>query len=100
MGSNKNTQEQFLDQYKNTIAKLVLNVGEVFTPVIQHYGQMFKTMKITQNKQCDDLCAVKCWIPSSDTLDSFGFDTYCLHEECNCQFRLEELTNIELIEFI
>ena len=90
--SCKNIRQALADVYKNTGAKLVLNFGTAFAPVIENFGDLME--ELNANEYCDQECAVKCWEPE-EFFDGnmFGFDSYCLKQECGCTFRFAEIEN-------
>ena len=67
--------------YKNAGAKLILNFGRFFAPVIEDYGKLLTYSKPSEN--CDHDLAVQCWDPARHGFENIGFDIYCL-ERIGC----------------
>ena len=91
----RNVRQALADAYKTTGAKLILNFGTVFAPVIEKFGHLYRNIRA--NEECDNDCAVQCWKPKKTfRSERFGFDTYCL-AECGCDLHWLNRTNDDQI---
>jgi hypothetical protein len=77
---------ELANSLKNTEAKIILNWGRYFAPVVESVGELSRDTKV--NDECDQTCAVECYTPGSE---SAPFDFQCL-SDCGCYFPGQTIT--------
>lgn len=78
------------DAHKNTEAKIIMNFGKTVAPLLENYGELTKAVKV--GKECDQDCAVQCYIGNGYGLA--GFSEECF-SSCGCVFKFQEWTQKE-----
>lgn len=75
------------EAFKNTAAKMILNFGSTFPPLVDSWAQVMKHMQV--NEGCDQECAVKCLDPLAGC-ENMYFNPSCL-STCKCKFDIERI---------
>lgn len=76
--------------YKNTNAKVILNWGKTFSPVIEDFGDLLDDAYV--NSTCDQDCAVQCFREDKFFDGKFPFRPECLRK-CGCEFEIDKKIN-------
>jgi len=78
--------EALKEAYKTTAAKLLMNFGQFFSPILHEWADIMKYVQV--NKECDQDCAVNCLDVTKP--ETMFFNERCLGS-CGCRFGIHKV---------